>query len=76
MKREIDSDLVLDHDCVGRPRGLTRLFRDAVCWLIGHNPWRVMNSTRLPPGGSLPLFASYCRRCYRGGYVQGDYYRG
>ena len=73
---KLDADFIDDHDCVGRrcmPR-VQRLFVDLVCRLIGHQLWRVMGSVRTDVE-SLPLFATYCRRCYRGGYVRSDFYR-
>ena len=71
----MDSDFVVVHDCVGRPTGWRRILADAVCRWTGHLLWRVLRSEARVEGESLPHFATYCRRCYRGGYVRGDYYR-
>jgi hypothetical protein len=72
---KLDADFVADHDCVGRQwmPSIQRMFLDLVCSLIGHSLWRVTNSVRVISGGSLTHQASYCRRCFKGGYVQGDY---
>jgi hypothetical protein len=68
---------VADHDCAGRtwrPRW-KRVLADLLCRFLGHNLWRIMGSQRTLPYGSLPLFATICCRCLKGGYVEGDYYR-
>jgi hypothetical protein len=72
----LDSDFVPIENCVARtwmPR-IQRWFVDLACRLLGHNLWRP-GSVRPINGMSLPLKASYCRRCFKGGYVQGDYHR-
>jgi hypothetical protein len=70
----LDGDFIVLDDCIGRnwmPRVQVALL-DLVCRLIGHNIWRT-GAVRQIDGGSLPLKASYCRRCFKGGYVRGDY---
>jgi hypothetical protein len=71
----LDNDFVADIPCVGRSwmNPVQRWLLDLVCRLVGHNIWRVMGSIRTLPGESLPLRASYCRRCFKGGYVKGDW---
>lgn len=71
----MDSDFKVQYDCAGRgwmsaPR---RWFVDLVCRLTGHLLHRVLTSTVNPDGHSLPHYATYCRRCFKGGYVEGDY---
>lgn len=70
----LDPDFVIMDDCIGRlsrPRWAKRAL-DLVCRLIGHNLWRT-GAVRDNPEGSLPVKATYCRRCFKGGYVRGDY---
>jgi hypothetical protein len=70
----LDSDFVVQHACMGRPRGWRRVVADIACLLLGHNLWR--SGCRIDnPDGSLALNASYCRRCFKGGYVKSDYWR-
>jgi hypothetical protein len=71
----MDRDFKFQFDCAGRgwmsaPR---RWFADAVCRLTGHLLHRVLTSTVRPKDHSLDHYATYCRRCFRGGYVEGDY---
>lgn len=68
----LDTDFVVMHPCTGRQRGLRGCLLDVVCKLTGHNLWR-SGSIVASPEGSLDCFASYCRRCFKGGYVKGDY---
>jgi hypothetical protein len=73
----MDSDFIVIHNCIGRnvmsrPR---RWFVDLVCKHTGHLLWRCLGSVYTPPGGSLDVYGTYCRRCFRGGYVQSDYVR-
>ena len=72
--RVMDSDFKVMHECAGRRwmHPMVRTFRDLVCTLIGHNLWRVMGSVTRPDDATLDCHASYCRRCFKGGYVQGD----
>lgn len=72
----LDTDFVWVNDCVGRTNRepWVRGWFDMLCRLLGHNLWRT-GSVRTNPDGSLPVKASYCRRCFKGGYVQGDYFR-
>lgn len=72
----LDTDFVaMPPYCIGRQwmPWAQRAALDLVCRLIGHNLWRITRSERHIPGMSLPLRATYCRRCFKGGYVQGDY---
>lgn len=73
--QRLDEDFVHNHDCVGRLgfNVFQKYFSDLVCLLIGHNLWRA--GTVWPPDNdhSLPVKATFCRRCYKGGYVRGDY---
>jgi hypothetical protein len=71
----MDSDFVAVHECVGRTsmHSFTRIWRDFLCRRLGHNLWRVMNAAIMPKDLSLECYSTYCRRCYRGGYVMGDY---
>lgn len=69
----MNTDFVVMFDCVGRPRGLRRVLLDLVCGLTGHLLWRSMHSTVPNPTGSLPYYGVHCKRCFRGGFVQGDY---
>lgn len=74
---QLDTDFVVMNDCVGRST-LTDAQRDAydaLCRQTGHLLWRVLGSIREAADGSLPVYATYCRRCFKGGYVQGDYAR-
>lgn len=68
----MDSDFVVLHNCMGRQSGLRGRLLDLVCRLTGHLLWRP-GSIVPSPEGSLDMFGSYCRRCYKGGYVRGDY---
>lgn len=72
----MDSDFIVTDPCVGRlSRGLlANAWFDLLCRVLGHNLWRT--GAYRPGhlcGGSLDVRASYCRRCFKGGYVQGDY---
>lgn len=62
-------------DCVARPCPGTfkRWFVDALCRWTGHVLWRNLNSTYRPHGYSLDHYSTRCLRCYRWGYVHGDY---
>jgi hypothetical protein len=71
--KHLNHEFIITHDCIGRPRGLARVASDLLCKMIGHSIYRVMRSTAIVENQSLPLYASYCLRCYRGGYVSGDY---
>jgi hypothetical protein len=53
---------------------LQRALLDLACRCLGHNLWRT-GCIRDVPHASLPVHASYCRRCFMGGYVMGDYVR-
>lgn len=72
---KLDSDFVADLPCLGHGAMpfAQRVLLSLVCRVIGHNLWRVMNTARKPDNHSLDHYGVYCRRCYRGGYVQGDY---
>lgn len=72
----LDSDFVVMNDeCIGRlwMPVMQRIALDLVCRLTGHLLWRIHGAVREVPGHSLSLRASYCRRCFKGGYVTGDY---
>jgi hypothetical protein len=74
----MDNDFIVTHDCMGRlwMSGWRKRFADAACKYTGHLLWRVLGSVyHKPDGHTLDLQASYCRRCFKGGYVQGDYIR-
>lgn len=72
----LDGDFRPQHPCAARRwmPAWQRFLLDLVCRLIGHNIWRT-NGLVDNPSGSLPLSASYCRRCYKGGFILGDYWR-
>jgi hypothetical protein len=63
------------HWCLGRfnRSRFRRRVDDAVCRLLGHNLWRVIQSETTVEGHSLPHYATFCQRCYMGGHVEGDY---
>lgn len=65
-----------DHDCVARSSmsRVKRALMDFLCRHTGHVLWRT-GSARQNPSGSLELNASICLRCYKGGFVQGDYFK-
>jgi hypothetical protein len=69
----LDADFVADHPCIARSwmSAPQRWFADIMCRVLGHNLWRT--GTIRVDVHSLPLKTSYCRRCFKGGYVQGDY---
>jgi len=71
---KLDADFVVLNDCAGRgwQTPLRRRFLDLVCRLTGHLLWRT-GAVRDDPQGSLQVRATYCRRCFKGGYVRGDY---
>ncbi len=71
----LDSDFVDDIPCIGRSwmNPVQRWLLDLACRLLGHSLWQTTGSIRTLPGESLPLRASYCRRCFKGGYVKGDW---
>ncbi len=70
----LDTDFVALDVCCGRQgrSALRNWLLDRVCALTGHLLWRT-GARRVNPEGSLDLHAVYCRRCFRGGYVRGDY---
>jgi hypothetical protein len=70
---KLDTDFKIVGDCLARPGGWRRVLIDLVCRWIGHQLWRNMHSEHRPANGSLPLHGSHCRRCFRFGYVEGDY---
>jgi hypothetical protein len=69
----MNADFVILGECISRPRGWRRIVLDVVCRLTGHLLWRSMNSTCLNPTGSLPYYGTHCKRCWKWGYVEGDY---
>jgi hypothetical protein len=69
----LNTEFVIVGECVGRPGGWRRWWLDSVCAVTGHLVWRVMNTEYLPPDHSLPHYGVHCLRCYRYGYMQGDY---
>lgn len=70
----MDTDFKMLDVCMGRPRGWRRVWVDLVCRATGHLLWRT-GCVRSNPTGSLDFNAVYCRRCFKGGYVDGDYAR-
>jgi hypothetical protein len=72
--RRLDTDFKVVGECVGRLSGGYGRVLDAICTLTGHLLHRnLTNAGFLPPGGSLPVHTSMCRRCFKWGYVEGDY---
>ncbi len=69
----LDSDFIVVGDCIGRPRGWKRVVIDLVCRLTGHLLWRNLHTIHQQADGSLPLYGSRCRRCFKFGYIEGDY---
>lgn len=70
----MDSDFIVLNFCVGRPASWRKHLADFLCKYTGHLLWRTGSIVKVP-NGSLPLNAVYCRRCFKGGYVNGDYFR-
>lgn len=75
LKLTINGDFVECEDCIGRlnMNRLHRWFLDLICRYTGHLLWRT-DYRRTPKDGSLDVHATYCRRCFKGGYVGGDYF--
>lgn len=73
MNLPLDRDFIILGDCFCRPKGLQRVVLDAICRWTGHLLWRSASSVQFPADRSIPVAGSHCRRCYRYGYVQGDY---
>jgi hypothetical protein len=75
MKQSIVADdFQVFGECTGRPSGWRRLLADAVCRWTGHLLWRSLhNSGYRAPGDSLVHYTAHCRRCWKWGYVPGDY---
>ncbi len=69
----MDTDFVVIGDCIARPTRWRRMVLDAVCRWTGHLLWH-SGSQITDPDGSLPLKSAHCRRCFRYGYVRGDYW--
>jgi hypothetical protein len=72
-RQRLDTDFTVVGTCIGRLEGSYGRVLDAICTLTGHLLWRSHNAGFLPPGGSKPVHTSHCRRCWRWGYVEGDY---
>jgi hypothetical protein len=67
------SDFVQQGTCIARPHGWRAILADVLCYLLGHNLWRSMNTSVSPVGGTLDVYGTHCRRCWVYGYVEGDY---
>jgi hypothetical protein len=68
----LDTDFVHVGECIGRARGIQRVMLDLICRFTGHLLWR-SGSVYRPPEDSLDVNTSHCRRCFKWGYVRGDY---
>lgn len=69
----VNKEFVETGNCIGRPTGWRRVFLDLLCRTTGHLLWRNMNTARTLENHSLEVYGTHCFRCYKFGYVQGDY---
>lgn len=69
----INKEFVVTGNCIGRPTGWQRILIDALCRFAGHLLWRNMNTAYTPEHGSSDVYGTHCFRCYKFGYVMGDY---
>jgi len=71
----LDTDFVVLDVCIGRSclPTVQRWLLDAMCYTTGHL-LRTLKLYRDNPDGSLPVYATYCRRCFKSGYIRGDYH--
>lgn len=72
--RGLVDDFVVFGVTVGRPTGWRQFFVDVLCRYTGHLLWRSMsNAGYRAPGDSLTHYTCHCRRCWKWGYIRGDY---